>query len=132
MKKVSLGALAVLIFWCGYALGQQRVPAQNIGFHEELLRSLDLTNELPSAAGRPLRMRKISLQPGGVLAVHSHADRPAVTYLLQGQVTYHQAGKPDMVVNPGEGTAEGRATTHWAESTGRVPAVWIGVDVPKP
>jgi len=51
---------------------------------------------------------------------------------LQGQMTYHQEGKPDMVANPGEGFAEGRATTHWAESTGKAPAVWIAVDIPKP
>ena len=30
------------------------------------------------------------------------------------------------------GLSEGRATTHWAENTGKVPAVWIAVDIPKP
>src|SRR5215510_3204063 len=84
------------------------------------------------AKGQPLRMRKVTLQPGGVLGLHNHVDRPAVTYMLQGQMTYHQDGKPDMVANPGDGFAEGRATTHWAESTGKVPAVWIAVDIPKP
>jgi quercetin dioxygenase-like cupin family protein len=77
-------------------------------------------------------MRRITLQPGGVLAVHNHVDRPAVTYLLQGQMTYHQEGRPPVVVNPGEGFAEGRATTHWGESTGTVPAVWLGIDIPRP
>jgi hypothetical protein len=47
-------------------------------------------------------------------------------------VTYHSEGKPDMVANPGGGFAEGRATTHWAENTGKVPAVWIAVDIPQP
>ena len=36
------------------------------------------------------------------------------------------------VFTPGEGFAEGHATTHWAENTGKVPAVWIAVDIPKP
>lgn len=27
--------------------------------------------------------------------------------------------------------AEGKATTHWAENRGTVPAVWIAVDIPK-
>jgi hypothetical protein len=27
---------------------------------------------------------------------------------------------------------EGRATTHWAENTGTVPAGWIAVDIPLP
>jgi quercetin dioxygenase-like cupin family protein len=126
-----LGPVAVAFaFLAGHAAGQRQVPTQTVGQSEELLRSLDLTNEMVSTKGRTLRMRKITVQPGGVLAVHNHEDRPAVTYLLQGQMTYHQGGKPDQIVGPGEGFAEGRATTHWGENTGKVPAVWIAVDIP--
>ena len=121
----------VVAFLSGYAAGQRKPPTQNAGFSEELLRTIDLSREFESTSGRILRMRKITLQPGGVLGLHNHIDRPAITYMLQGQVTYHQEGKPDQIANPGEGFAEGRATTHWAESTGKVPAVWIGVDIPK-
>jgi quercetin dioxygenase-like cupin family protein len=125
-------ALFALVFMSGYAAGQRTPPTQTVGQSEELLRSLDLSSELESTKGRPLRMRKITLQPGGVLGLHNHVDRPAITYLLQGQMTYHLEGKPDVVANPGDGFAEGRATTHWGESTGKVPAVWIAVDIPKP
>jgi quercetin dioxygenase-like cupin family protein len=129
----TAAAIAIgLAFATGYAAGQRKPPTETVGQSEVLLRSLDLSNELDSTKGRPLRMRKITLQPGGVLAVHNHVDRPAITYLLQGQMTYHQEGKPDLVANPGDGFAEGRATTHWGESTGNVPAVWIAVDIPKP
>jgi quercetin dioxygenase-like cupin family protein len=126
-------SIVLFAFVAGYAAGRRQAPpTQTVGQSEELLRSIDLTNELDSAKGRPLRMRKVTLQPGGVLGLHNHVDRPAVTYLLQGQMTYHQDGKPNLVANPGDGFAEGRATTHWAESTGKVPAVWIAVDIPKP
>ena len=111
---------------------QRQPPPQTVGQTEEALRSLDLTGELESGKGRPLRMRRITVQPGGALALHNHIDRPAVTYMLQGEMTYHQDGKPDAVIRAGEGFAEGRATTHWAENTGKVPAVWIAVDIPKP
>jgi len=121
-----------VVFASGYAAGQRQPPPANVGQSQEALRSLDLTNELESVKGRPLRMRKITLQPGGVQALHNHVDRPTVTYLLQGQMTYHQAGKPDVVVNPGDGSAEGRSTAHWGENTGKVPAVWIAVDIPTP
>jgi len=134
VRIVAIFVFAVAIgcaFVVGYAAGQRQIPTQNVGQSEELLRSIDLTNELDTAKGRPLRMRKVTLQPGGVLGLHNHVDRPAVTYLLQGQMTYHQDGKPDLVANAGDGFAEGRATTHWAESTGKVPAVWIAVDIPK-
>jgi quercetin dioxygenase-like cupin family protein len=122
----------VVVFSAGYVAGQRQAPTETKGQSEERLRSLDLSAELDSTKGRPLRMRKLTLQPGGVLGLHNHVDRPAITYLLQGQLTYHHEGRPDLVVNPGDGSAEGRATTHWAESTGSVPAVWIAVDIPKP
>lgn len=114
------------------AAGQRTPPPQNVGQSEQALRSIDLTGELESANGRPLRMRRITVQPGGALALHSHVDRPAVTYMLQGEMTYHQDGRPDVVVRPGDGFAEGRTTTHWGENTGKEPAVWIAVDIPKP
>jgi len=114
------------------AAWQRHPPPETVGQTEEALRSLDLTGELDSGKGRPLRMRRITVQPGGALALHNHADRPAVTYILQGEMTYHQAGKPDVVIRAGQGIAEGRATTHWGENTGNVPAVWIAVDIPKP
>jgi len=131
-SRILFGTVALtFVFVSGYAAGQRQAPTTTVGQSEEALRSLDLTNELQSVEGRRLRMRKITLQPGGVQGLHSHADRPAITYLLQGQMTYHQEGKPDVVANPGDGFAEGRATTHWGESTGNVPAVWIAVDVVK-
>jgi quercetin dioxygenase-like cupin family protein len=114
------------------AAAQRQPPPQTVGQMEELLRSLDLTGEVASTKGRPLRMRKITVQPGGALALHNHVDRPAVTYMLQGEMTYYVEGRPPVVVRAGEGMAEGRATTHWAENTGKVPAVWIGVDIPNP
>ena len=127
-------SIAVLIgvFTGGYVFGQRQIPAENVGQDQELLRSMDLTREFDSTAGRTLRMRKVTLKPGGVLGLHDHVDRPAITYFLQGEVTYHADGKPDMVAKAGGGFAEGRATRHWAENTGKEPAVWIAVDIIKP
>jgi quercetin dioxygenase-like cupin family protein len=132
-RMLAVTAGIVVIFASGFVAGQRRQPpTADSGRTEQMLRTLDLTGELESGKGRPLRMRKITVQPGGLLAVHNHVDRPAVTYMLQGQMTYHQEGKPAVVANAGDGFAEGRSTTHWGESTGTVPAVWIAVDIPKP
>jgi quercetin dioxygenase-like cupin family protein len=130
MRSIFIALGLVLVFASGYVAGQRRQPPlANVGQTDELLRSIDLSREFDTTAGRVLRMRKITLQPGGAQALHNHVDRPAITYLLQGQMTYHQDGKPDMVANAGEGFAEGRATTHWGENTGTGPAVWIAVDI---
>jgi quercetin dioxygenase-like cupin family protein len=131
-RRLLVAVIFVVVFASGYAAGQRQPPAANVGQSQEILRSLDLTGELDSVKGRSLRMRKITLQPGGIQALHNHVDRPTVTYLLQGQMTYHQDGKPNQVVNAGDGSSEGRSTAHWGENTGTGPAVWIAVDIPVP
>ena len=130
-NTILAAATIAVTFAAGFAIGQANPPTANKGQSEVLLQTIDLTEEIDSTKGRPLRLRKVTLQPGGVLGIHSHKDRPAVSYFLQGEVTYHVAGKADVVVHPGEGFAEGKATTHWAENLGTVPAIWIAADIPK-
>ena len=131
--KLTLAAAATLTlgFAAGLAVGQAKAPTENKGLSADNLHVLDLTDEIDSVKGRPLRMRKIMLLPGGVIGLHSHKDRPTVSYFLQGQVIYHEEGQAPRVVKAGEGFAEGKATTHWAENRTGVAAVWIAVDIPK-
>jgi len=57
------------------------------------LASVDLGPEIAGMAGRELRMRIVTIEPGGVLGpVHDHADRPGVVYILQGTITDHRDG----------------------------------------
>jgi len=125
------GSTLALGFAAGIAVGQMKPPAESKGISADQLRALDLTGEIDSVRGRPLRMRRITLLPGGVIGLHSHKDRPTLSYVLQGEVTYHEEGQPPKVVKVGEGLAEGRSTTHWAENRAGVAAIWIAVDIPK-
>jgi quercetin dioxygenase-like cupin family protein len=128
---LAVGSALALGFGAGIAVGQGKAPTENKGLSADHLRSLELSEEIDSVKGRPLRMRKIMLLPGGVIGLHSHKDRPTVSYFLQGEVIYHQEGQPPVAVRAGEGIAEGKGTTHWAENRTGVAAVWIAVDIPK-
>jgi len=120
--NMTIGALAALAlaFAAGVAVGQMKAPTADKGLSADKLEAIDT-----------LRMRKVMLLPNGVIGLHSHKDQPTVNYLLQGVITFHQEGKPPVVVKAGESFAEGRATTHWAENRAGVAAVWIAVDIPK-
>ena len=131
MMVILGGSALALAFAGGLAVGQAQTPTQSKGLSNIPLWSLDLSDEMDSVKGRPLRMRKVTLLPGGVIGLHTHKDRPAVSYLLQGEMVYHPQGKPEQVLKVGQGFAEGKDTTHWAENRGTVPAVWIAVDIPK-
>jgi len=132
--KIVTGFVAMTLAVAS-AAAQASPPTKSKGTHSDVLRTVDLTEEIDSVTDRKLRMRRITIQPGGVIRLHSHKGRPEVSYLLSGSIIFHYGepeGKPDLVLtNPGDGFAEGKATAHWAENRGTAPAVLILVDIPK-
>ena len=99
------------------------------GVTVEFLNSVDLGPEIEGMAGRQLRMRKVTIEPGGVIGpVHDHIDRPGVVYILQGTITDHRNGV-STDYGPGVGWPEDHTTVHWLENKGDIPAVEISVDI---
>jgi quercetin dioxygenase-like cupin family protein len=99
------------------------------GVTVKLLAALDLGPEIEGLAGRQLRMRMVTIEPGGVFGpVHDHKDRPGMVYILQGTITDHRNGVATDY-GPGVGWPEDRNTTHWLENRGPTPAVEISVDI---
>jgi quercetin dioxygenase-like cupin family protein len=99
------------------------------GVAVELLATVDLGPEIEGMAGRQLRMRMFTIEPGGVLGpVHDHVDRPGIVYILQGTITDHRNGVATEY-GPGVGWLEDRNTIHWLENRETTPAVEISVDI---
>ena len=99
------------------------------GVTTELLAMVDLGPEIEGMAGRQLRMRKVTIEPGGVFGpIHDHRDRPGIVYVLQGTITDHRNGTATPY-GPGVGWPEDRNTVHWLENRGTIPAVEISVDI---
>jgi quercetin dioxygenase-like cupin family protein len=99
------------------------------GVTVEQLGVVDLGAEIEGMAGRQLRMRMVTIEPGGVLGpLHDHRDRPGLVYILQGTITDHRDGVATEY-GPGLGWPEDRQTLHWLENKGSVPAVEISIDI---
>jgi quercetin dioxygenase-like cupin family protein len=110
-------------------MSEEQVTPETKGVTVTLLATVDLGPEIESMAGRQLRMRMVTIQPGGVLGpIHHHKDRPGTVYILQGMITDHRNGVA-MDYGPGVGWPEDRNTTHWLENRGTTPAVEISVDI---
>lgn len=108
--------------------GEQVAP-ETRGVEEELLATIDLGSEIEGMEGFQLRMRRFTMQPGGVFGpVHDHRGRPGTVFVLQGTITDHRDGVATDY-GPGLGWPEDRTTVHWLENRGTVPAVEISVDV---
>jgi quercetin dioxygenase-like cupin family protein len=99
------------------------------GVTSELLSTVDLGPELEGMAGRQLRMRMFTFEPGAVFGpLHDHVGRPGVVFILQGTITDHRDGAATDY-GPGVGWPEDRNTKHWLENRGTVTAVEVSVDI---
>lgn len=107
---------------------EQQAP-ETKGVTVKLLATVNLEPEIEGMAGRQLRMRLVTIEPGGVFGpVHDHKDRPGIVYILEGTITDHRNGVATDY-GPGVGWPEDRHTIHWLENRGTVTAVEISVDI---
>ena len=127
--------LTACSLWLGgmmTAIQAQEPPKQSKGQQAIDLCALDLTSEIDSGIGRRLRARLVTLEAGGVVAVHGHQDRPTIMHVVEGTLLSHTAGQPDRIMRACDCAAEGKAIVHhWMENTGAAPAKYIAIDVTK-
>ncbi len=103
-------------------------PGQGVTDH--VLGSIDLSKEPIDIKGRLFRFRRLVVQPGGVVPWHSHGDRPALIYILSGQIyEYSSACSVPILHKAGDVTAETHLVAHWWKNTGKVPAVILAADL---
>jgi quercetin dioxygenase-like cupin family protein len=113
----------------GESVSQEDGALQTRGVEVELLATIDLAHEIEGMAGLQLRIRKVTMEPGGVFGpIHDHKGRPGIVYILRGTITDHRDGV-ELEYGPGLGWPEDRNTLHWLENKGTLPAVEISVDI---
>lgn len=123
-------ALGFLLSWTPpLAHSQQTPPTGNKGFKASVKQAVDLGPEINGMAGRELRMRVLTIEPGGYIGIHNHKDRPAVVYDLEGTDTVTLGDGAVKVLRPGDTASANRNTVHWHRNDGKDVVVLIAVDV---
>jgi len=91
--------------------------------------SVDLGGEI-GVDDHQLRTRRLVVQPGGIVPLHSHKDRPALIYTLSGSITEYSStcSKPIEHV-AGDISREADGLSHYWINNGKVPAVLLSSDV---
>lgn len=96
---------------------------------DNVLSTVDLGPEI-NVSGRSLRLRKLVLQPGGIVPMHSHVDRPALIMTASGTVTeYSSSCLVPIVHKAGDVANEAGGVSHWWKNTGNTVAVLYSSDV---
>jgi quercetin dioxygenase-like cupin family protein len=75
-------------------------------------------------------MRKLTVEPGGIVPWHSHADRPAIIYVTEGEIIEYASNCAGPIVhNAGDVVAETHEVSHWWKNLGNKTAVLLSADL---
>lgn len=106
------------------------LPAERSGISNIETGRVDLPEDFGGGGRRTLRMRKVTIAPGGVLPMHSHQDRPSVSYVLSGTLTEFLAGDDlPHSFTAGQSNSSFRRD-HALVNNGAEPVVFLEVDIP--
>ena len=102
-----------------------------VGVTDTVIASIDLAPKGGSFKGNMMRLRKLVIQPGGVVPWHDHATRPANIYVLSGTIEEYRSNCAVPIVHmAGEVTVEfGAGLAHWWKNTGSEPVVLLSADI---
>ena len=108
----------------------QSSDADYEGLTDTVIASIDLGQHI-GVDGRLLRLRRLEIAPGGVVAWHSHDNRPGVVYVLKGSITeYRSTCRVPIEHKAGDVAPEEKATSHWWRNNTKEPVVLLATDVP--
>ena len=104
-------------------------PTMPKGVTDTVIGAVDLGKEI-SVDGRQLRTRRLVVQPGGIVPLHSHKDRPALIVTVSGSIVEHRSDCATPVIhNAGDISREADGISHYWINEGSEPAVLLSSDV---
>ena len=65
---------------------REAVDLKPVGVTDTVIAAIDVSKAPFNIDGRNFRMRKLVVEPGGIVPWHSHADRPAIIYITEGEI----------------------------------------------
>lgn len=145
--NTSFGTLAqsaspglILVVGIGIGIYGNSILAAVSGPKEHKGIDVGMLQELPESTlkttigleGYTLRMRRVSVMPGGQIAEHSHADRPGIVSIVQGEWVEGKPTGEDTYSAEAYGTfPENENTVHWIYNRTDAPATALVCDLAK-
>jgi quercetin dioxygenase-like cupin family protein len=110
---------------------REEVQVGHEGVTDTLIATLDVAKE-HGIEGRTFRMRRLVIEPGGTVPWHSHAERPAIIYIVSGTIEEYSSDCAVPIVHKaGDVSPETKDVSHWWKNTGNETVVLISADLPK-
>jgi quercetin dioxygenase-like cupin family protein len=110
--------------------GQKAGATAHKNVTDKVIASIDLAQEAPNLKDHKFRLRQLVVQPGGEVAWHSHAERPAIIYIVSGTIVEYASTCAVPITHRGGDVArETHATQHWWKNTSKKPVVLLSADI---
>ena len=100
------------------------------GLTDTVLSAIDLAKTNAQFAGYQIRIRKLTIEPGGVVPWHSHGARPSNIYIISGAITeYRSTCAVPIEHREGDVIPEFGAISHWWRNNTDKTMVLISADL---
>lgn len=101
-----------------------------LGVVDAELSSIDLPKEKVHLDNRRLRLRHMTIAPGGIVPFHSHEDRPALIMVNSGEILeYSSKCAVPILHKAGDISREFLGTRHWWKNTTVAPVELTIADI---
>jgi quercetin dioxygenase-like cupin family protein len=111
---------------------REAVDFKPVGVTDTVIASIDVAKAPFNIDGRNFRMRKLTVEPGGIVPWHSHADRPAIIYIIEGEINEYASNCAAPIVHKaGDVVAETPEVSHWWKNLGDKTVVLLSADLLK-
>jgi quercetin dioxygenase-like cupin family protein len=140
IAALALGAsLAATAAFAGECPADQKKPDATapvdykpVGVTDTVIASIDVSKAPFNIQDRNFRMRKLTIEPNGIVPWHSHADRPAIIYIVQGEIDEYASNCAVPIVHKaGDVVAETPEVSHWWKNLGKETVVLLSADLLK-
>jgi len=140
IAAVALGAcMAATAAFAGECPADQKKPDTRgavdfkpVGVTDTVIASIDVSKAPFDIKDRNFRMRKLTIEPMGIVPWHSHADRPAIIYIVEGEIVEYASNCAVPIVHKaGDVVAETPEVSHWWKNLGNKTVVLLSADLLK-
>jgi len=106
------------------------VDYKAVGVTDTVIAMIDVEKEPANIKDRKFRLRKLTIEPNGIVPWHSHADRPAIIYITEGEIVEYASNCAGPIVHKaGDVVAETPEVSHWWKNLGDKTAVLLSADL---
>ncbi len=111
---------------------REAVDYKPVGVTDTVIASIDVAKAPFNINDRLFRMRKLTVEPMGIVPWHSHGDRPAIIYIIQGTINEYASNCAVPIVHKaGDVVAETPEVSHWWKNLGDETVVLLSADLLK-